>query len=529
MCTPKTTRTTTRRATATAATDESSGQEITDITNPKGCIDTRNRVYVVLATPLGDDDEPKVHITGTIRDMAGNAAALTDRLEASDRIAPSLGVTTSGDVETDGRTLAQEDITVTVTAEETLNEVPRVWLATFDQNGKISGVPTEEPAILDGTRNWEAEFGGPGGETLVGAIIVRGEDLNNNFGGGTGWSDKDGDGVPEAGDSLDLAKLEAAGLLVEFDDQFLYDEEMDVALNPSAVDEPLKTESTHPFIELTFREGKENVVSYTVEDEDGEDVTKTARSVEKDGVETKFDSYGRVELSDVTLDGEDASDLVVRVKSAEFDLALANLAVGDHTLEFTATDTAGNSVTKEVDFEVLPRSAYEVDLRPGWNLVSFPGDPVDTAVDSVLPADHPATDVLTYDAGIWISAARGEGNVWEGDLTDIDGQHAYWINTTSTKALEAVLVQPGIGSASRPPSIQLIAGWNLIPVTDLDQADEGEAQENYFSSLPEESFVVAYTYNARDRSWMRHAMGSEGIKNGQGVWVFSRSNTVLIP
>ena len=41
-------------------------------------------------------------------------------------------------------------------------------------------------------------------------------------------------------------------------------------------------------------------------------------------------------------------------------------------------------------FEVLPRGAYEIDLRPGWNLVSFPGEPVDTAIDSVLPADHPA-------------------------------------------------------------------------------------------------------------------------------------------
>ena len=84
---------------------------------------------------------------------------------------------------------------------------------------------------------------------------------------------------------------------------------------------------------------------------------------------------------------------------------------------------------------------------------------------------------------MWTSAARGDGNVWEGDLTDIDGQHAYWINTSSTKAFEAVLIQPGIGSASRPPSILAHRGWNLIPVTDLDQAEEGEKQPNYFSSL----------------------------------------------
>ena len=52
-----------------------------------------------------------------------------------------------------------------------------------------------------------------------------------------------------------------------------------------------------------------------------------------------------------------------------------------------------------------------------------------------------------------------------------------------------------------------------------------------------EDFVVAYTYNARSRSWERRQIG-EGdeedgytgvVRNGQGVWVYSRSNVVLVP
>ena len=98
----------------------------------------------------------------------------------------------------------------------------------------------------------------------------------------------------------------------------------------------------------------------------------------------------RVELTAVTLDDEDVSDVVVRVSSAGFDLALYDLAVGDHILEFTGTDTAGNAVTQEVKFEVLPRSAYSISLRPGWNLVSSPGRAeVDTAIDSVLARRPP--------------------------------------------------------------------------------------------------------------------------------------------
>ena len=173
----------------------------------------------------------------------------------------------------------------------------------------------------------------------------------------------------------------------------------------------LKTDSSNPFIKLTFGEGKENTV------EEGE-VTEEVKAVaadgdtpavkavapvpaddensftDDDGVETKFDSYSRVELTNVTLtsgtsDPVDVTDEVERLSSSSFDLAFYGLAVGDHVLEFTATDAAGNAVTdEEVKFEVLPRGAYEIDLRPGWNLVSFPGEPVDPAIDSVLPADQ---------------------------------------------------------------------------------------------------------------------------------------------
>ena len=79
-----------------------------------------------------------------------------------------------------------------------------------------------------------------------------------------------------------------------------------------------------------------------------------------DGVETKFDSYGRVELTDVTLDGVDVTDEVERVSSASFDLALYGLAVGDHVLEFTATDAAGNAVTDE---EVSSRCSRAAPTR----------------------------------------------------------------------------------------------------------------------------------------------------------------------
>ena len=511
------------------------------------CVDTRNRVYLVLSTPLVSDDEPEVQVRGgAIRDRAGNGSRSSEET-ADDRIAPNLAVTVSGDVATEGRPLAQDDITVAISSSERLRGFPKVWLAEFSHGGdpEIIGTPTPGSVERVTATSWTVEFGG-NDETEVYAIIVWAEDIDTNVYRSAGWK---GDNA-EAEDGLDLAKIEKAGLLVEFDNNIPF-VAADVTLNPHADDDDLKTESPHPFIRFKFNEGKENTKevsaavpadsSATPPTEAKAAVTSNSYTNTKTRVETKFDSYGRVELTQATLDGNDVTDNIARVSSAEFDLALANLSVGVHSVEFTITDTAGNSRTEDVDFEVIPRGAYKVALRPGWNLVSFPGDPVDTAIDSALPADHPATEVIKYEAGIWIAAVRETGQPWEGELTDIDGQSAYWINTGSTAPLSAVLVQPGVGSASRPPAISLIAGWNLIPVTDLDQERQGakdeegtrlDVHDNYFSSLDTEDFVVAYTYDAVTRRWERVVQAAEGnneVSNGQGVWVYSRSNVVLVP
>jgi hypothetical protein len=487
------------------------------------CIDTRNRVYLVLATPLGDNEEPLVQsFGGRVQDVAGNTN-VTVEAKAKDRVAPTLDIDVSGDVTTDGRPLAQEDVTVQFESGELLIGIPTVWLVAFDQNGKISEseyeIQKENARVTPGTNEWTAEFDGDD-ETRVAAIIIRAQD-RENVTITDGW---DGDGVePMEDDQLDLVKLEKAGLLVEFDFSI---PAADITINPheSGAGNEFKTDSVNPFIELEFAEGTENTITVGTDD-DAE--TFNSRTVKN--VKTNFDNYRSVTLTALTVDGEDVLEQAARVESYLYDLALSNLTVGDHTLEYTAEDTAGNEVTKKQDFEVLPRKGYEVALRPGWNLVSFPGDPVDTAIDSVLPADHPATDVLAYDAGLWTSAARGEGNVWEGDLTDIDGQHAYWINSTKTDTLAAVLIEPGTGEASRPPAFPLIVGWNLIPVTDLDQGPAGERMhDDYFTSMLEDDFVRGYVFNAQSRRWERLGYMSE-VSNGQGVWVYSRSNVVLVP
>ena len=109
--------------------------------NPKDCIDTRNRVYLVLGTPLGDDETPDVHIVGTVRDEAGNAGASdrptwklkTGSLPRSRSASPETSLTT------DGRPLAREEITVNDRRPANgCPAAPTVWLVSFDHTGKIT-------------------------------------------------------------------------------------------------------------------------------------------------------------------------------------------------------------------------------------------------------------------------------------------------------------------------------------------------------------------------------------------------------
>ena len=61
---------------------------------------------------------------------------------------------------------------------------------------------------------------------------------------------------------------------------------------------------------------------------------------------------------------------------------------------------------------------------------------------------------------------------WQGDLTDINGQHGYWVLSDAIQDWEVSIPRlsggaAGTGTPIQPPVIPLYAGWNLIPVTDI--------------------------------------------------------------
>ena len=513
------------------------------------CVDTRNRVYLILENDLEGDEEPRVQVLGgAILDLAANSNessdSASDDVKVVDRIAPSFTVSIEGDVAADGRPLAVTEFEVAIEADERITGRPSLTLASIvpvdptppstapTNTWKIGQVETARVLSSGSQTSWTASFDSDDLSGGLIAVIVTGRDRaggGHNRGQTPGW---DGDGnAPVENDTIDLLELDAAGLLVEFDDEIGIMGEL--AISPLKEGEDDVTESKNAFIKITFDEAAE----YTIDTDD--------EIIALDGdeeVEVDVDSYETVTITSITLDGEDVSPGLGRVNDFTFNLALVGLTLGEHKLVLTAEDVAGNDEVGGTDdteyeftFEVVQRSAYKVSLNPGWNMISLPGNPVDTSLGAVFPADHGVTHVLAYREGQWLRAAK-IGGVWEGDLTDIEAGYGYLVRTGEFTSISTNLRELDI--AESPPTVPIVAGWNLVGVVDIDQAkagsppggsDSASDADNYFSGL---NWTVAYTYSTTTSRWTKilpNEDGGEEITNGSGYWLWATRAATLVP
>ena len=205
-------------------------------------------------------------------------------------------------------------------------------------------------------------------------------------------------------------------------------------------------------------------------------------------------------------------------------------------------------------FSVVPRAPYEVDLVPGWNLISLPGTPLDQSIDSVMVATS-ASAVLGYRkaTGSPRSAAEAEDGTssWQGSLTSMEGGYGYWIQTDGFESIETLI--PEVDPASTLPTVPVAGGWNLLGVIDVRQAAAGKSPlgkseaDDYFTSVP---WRVAYSFETIENAWTKLIPESgivaddltaaqkdeddycgrrDEIVNGKGYWVWSSEPGTLVP
>ena len=160
------------------------------------------------------------------------------------------------------------------------------------------------------------------------------------------------------------------------------------------------------------------------------------------------DTYGRLTIVSATLDGADISgDLNPNSDGNIFQYHLDGMAVGEYDLEITVEDEAGNrnAAAHKGTIKIIERKPYKLTLNPGWNLVSLPGQPADTDINEVIPANHPIDAVATYDPmvpGTWLTSLESGDGTFDGTVETIQAGLAYWIRTTSFQALEVDIPKP---------------------------------------------------------------------------------------
>ena len=208
----------------------------------------------------------------------------------------------------------------------------------------------------------------------------------------------------------------------------------------------------------------------------------------KEGSEYARDSYKTVTLTSAKLsirlpDGTTENrtlNLTTDVSTPDnikFTFPLLNPKIGAYTMTVQAMDQAGNTQVNstadlKASWDVVKPKPVNIDLAPGWNLISLPFQPANPAINSVIPADHPADIVMTYDntSQIWMVSRRdAESGLFVGDITVLSANTAYFGPHHQLPADPAAAAGIGHGSGRAASASGHHRGRGLEPRADREQ------------------------------------------------------------
>ena len=252
------------------------------------------------------------------------------------------------------------------------------------------------------------------------------------------------------------------------------------------------------------------------------------------------DSNTSVTLDSATLTMPDGTDKDVTEMfqagtgdNIEFIWAATDLTLGGYTLTVSATDAAGNQLEDAASTFTIAKRTAEISLRPGWNLISIPGSlaPDKRAINDVF-TNGSIDIVLTYDARKrnWFRATRqADGTLGQPgsslELSTVSSRTAYWVHSTGvvTQAVDLL----GASSQEPPVSIDLVAGWNLIPVRTTEVGSDPVDADSYLSGL---TWTRAYGYNNTTQVFESILPNSDAtLSENRGYWVYLSQAGVLVP
>ncbi len=561
--------------------------------------DLENVVFIELADELLADETPDVTIVPNgVEDSAGNEQDDGDH-EADDWISPKFTIVSiTSTLETaQDEVLAGDgdEVTLVVTSDERLDATRPTVTVTYVNapNGSVDtkGTATctnkkgvtlgyDEDKTSSGTRD-RGEIALEGNDYCQDSSAAKGGTLNNSVEkvSNTEWivtvtEPKDTGYYSFRISGVDRSPQENPGsegitpdsIVTDFfdsdgdvntDDAVFWEGDINLA-NPNVrvsgnviTDNEPDIEYRSPlFVEIDFTRNHWSAVDCRGEDDNDNELANCMN----ENSEYAEDNFDDIVITMFELDGVDMTDSVKTTDDQTFLVTLENVALGDHTARIQATDVAGNTLEDvlEIDFEVSDRDPFERRLNPGWNLVSLPGEPSDSAIGSVFGPGVEVRTVYTYDPvvpGGWMVAVRETlDSDWQGDLTDITGSRGYWVLSDAIQDWEVSIPRlaggaAGTGTPIQPPVIPLYAGWNLIPVTDISGNGSGgdEVSASIYLQNLDDGLDLARVlgFNTISNQWETvldpmSMMGTvtetdDVLLIGSAYWIFVREAASLVP
>ena len=220
---------------------------------------------------------------------------------------------------------------------------------------------------------------------------------------------------------------------------------------------------------------------------------------------------------------------------------------GWHTIDALGDDPAGNEGEASLGFNGSPVLVEYVNLYPGWNLISLPLMPDNTAVENLMATldnENMVLGIWTYDAIMgWTWAIRDPVWGWIGNLTTgvlgnptMQTLWGYRILLVDSDELtvEGILGYP----PELLPTRDLGQGWNLIGLHSIN--------ERYIESALysiRDRWGSLWTYDA-EYGWIRAELiyggwywyiieedldGDGWMLPDYGYWIFMTQEGTLVP
>ena len=462
-------------------------------------------VFLTVAS-MASDATPAVKVVDGVADTAGNVTTSQDAVTADDGIAPTLTVEVSP-------TYDKAEVEIRVRSDEALLTLPTIDITDGDGDAQQAGLSRLSLVASD---HYMATYEASG--TSLYNVVVSGKDTRDN-GASLGNADD-----YEADDAITF----------EIDDSLPAPTSITLPGHEPVIvadgisEDAYAITTSNPFITIEWdSEGSE----YTGDSQALVDFTGLT-VVNNTDADDPVTHEVATPTGDSTGERTESGDVVFNVtKPTENRLLISarGLAIGNYTMSFNGADGLGNALDDPVSIKIDVKvpDPFAITLTPGWNLVSLPAEPQMAGINDVM-GDHPASVVLTYDPtqpGAWLSAQRGDDGAFTGSLESVSARTAYWIFTDAFTALEVPVTRPTGGGVTLLPTVNLVAGWNLLPVLDVSggaaYGDDASSVGDYVANV-----VRTYSYDSSNDTFSQL---SGALQVGRGYWAYLSAATVLVP